>query len=135
MSDKPMRPCRYKGCPQLTEDASGYCPEHLKLTKELIWKSYDEQRGTAAERGYDRRWSKYRKAYLADYPLCVRCFEKTPPVIREATVVDHIVPHHGDYKLFWDPSNHQSLCDECHHIKTAREDGAFRNPVKGIEKT
>jgi 5-methylcytosine-specific restriction protein A len=42
-------------------------------------------------------------------------------------VVDHIKPHRGDMTLFWDPNNHQPACDECHNIKTAREDGAFGN--------
>ena len=31
-----------------------------------------------------------------------------------ATVVDHIKPHKGDYDLFWDESNWQSLCKHCH---------------------
>ena len=42
-------------------------------------------------------------------------------VIRE-TVVDHIVPHRGDQKLFWDKSNWQPLCKACHDRKTWRED-------------
>jgi 5-methylcytosine-specific restriction protein A len=38
-------------------------------------------------------------------------------------VVDHIVPHRGDKKLFWDSSNWQALCDGqtgrgCHDRKT-----------------
>jgi 5-methylcytosine-specific restriction protein A len=44
-----------------------------------------------------------------------------------AIVVDHIIPHKGNYKLFWDKSNWQSLCKSCHDKKTAREDGAFGN--------
>jgi 5-methylcytosine-specific restriction protein A len=39
--------------------------------------------------------------------------------------VDHIVPHKGDMRLFWDPRNHQGLCERCHNSKTAREDGGF----------
>lgn len=31
-----------------------------------------------------------------------------------ATVVDHIVPHGGDLKLFWDVKNWQPLCKKCH---------------------
>ena len=31
-----------------------------------------------------------------------------------ASVVDHIVPHKGDHKLFWNPKNHQALCKHCH---------------------
>ncbi|WP_435645121.1 HNH endonuclease [Butyricicoccus porcorum] len=43
-----------------------------------------------------------------------------------ATVVDHIVPHRGDPKLFWDQTNWQSLCKQCHDRKTMTEE---RYPV------
>ena len=39
-----------------------------------------------------------------------------------ATVVDHIVPHRGDRKLFWDEKNWQPLCKRCHDTKTLTED-------------
>jgi len=58
-------------------------------------------------------------------PLCVEC--KKQGKITPATVVDHIVPHKGDQEKFWDPNNHQSLCDTCHNRKTAKEDGGFGN--------
>jgi 5-methylcytosine-specific restriction protein A len=49
---------------------------------------------------------------------------------REANVVDHVVPHRGNYDLFWDEGNWQSLCEECHNTKTAAEDGGFgREPA------
>jgi 5-methylcytosine-specific restriction protein A len=38
-----------------------------------------------------------------------------------AEVVDHIRPHRGDWALFIDPGNHQSLCKSCHDRKTAAE--------------
>ena len=40
----------------------------------------------------------------------------------KATVVDHIVPHRGDQKLFWDQSNWQALCKRHHDLKTGNED-------------
>ncbi|WP_338056068.1 HNH endonuclease signature motif containing protein [Thermanaerosceptrum fracticalcis] len=42
-----------------------------------------------------------------------------------AIVVDHIRPHKGDYELFWDESNWQPLCKQCHDRKTATEDSNF----------
>ena len=126
MLRKPLRPCKYPNCPHVTDDRSGYCPTHLKQER----KQYDESRGTAAQRGYDARWQKYRRMYLNTHPLCVECLVKETPVIREATVVDHVKPHKGDYKLFWNPANHQALCKECHDIKTASEDGEFGNEKK-----
>jgi 5-methylcytosine-specific restriction protein A len=49
--------------------------------------------------------------------------------VTAATMVDHIIPHRGDQKLFWDSEhNWQSGCKLCHDRKTAREDGGFGNP-------
>jgi 5-methylcytosine-specific restriction protein A len=121
MPRKPARPCRYPGCPNLTDDRSGYCWDHLKKTRQ----QYDNQRGTSTQRGYDARWRKYRAMYLAEHPLCKECLKKN--MVVEATVVDHIIPHRGDYNLFWDPKNHQPLCETSHNIKTATVDGAFGN--------
>jgi 5-methylcytosine-specific restriction protein A len=126
MPTKPARPCRYPGCPALTADRSGYCERHLKATRQ----QYDSQRGTAAERGYDRHWHKASRLYLAEHPLCAICLQKNPPVVKAAVLVDHIIPHKGDQVLFWDVTNWQSACDDCHRIKSAKEDGAFGNARK-----
>lgn len=123
---KPSRPCRYPGCPALTSHRSGYCEKHLKLTMS----QYDQERGSSAQRGYDYRWQRYREVYLVEHPLCVLCAKKDPPIVKAANIVDHIIPHKGDYNFFWDPKNHQPLCEECHNIKSASEDGGFGN-LKG----
>ena len=71
-------------------------------------------------RGYDSRWRKARSRFLKIHPLCERCRKQEKLV--KATVVDHIMPHHGDKKLFWDESNWQALCESCHDRKTMTED-------------
>lgn len=87
-----------------------------------------DTRPSASKRGYGARWRRYRKYFLTIHPLCVIC--KKQNMITSATVVDHIIPHKGDMKLFWDKTNHQGLC-KCHHdTKTAREDGGFGHNVK-----
>ena len=71
-----------------------------------------EQRPTACQRGYDRRWQAIRAAILADHPLCAECSAL-------ATDVDHIVPRRqggSDHE-----SNLQALCHACHGRKTAKE--------------
>ena len=45
--------------------------------------------------------------------------------VTQATVVDHIVPHRGDMRLFWDTKNWQAMAKSCHDRKTARHDGGF----------
>lgn len=53
-------------------------------------------------------------------PVTDKCYEEGH--ITMATVVDHIVPHRGDQKLFWDRGNWQPLCEHHHNVKTMTED-------------
>ena len=54
------------------------------------------------------------------YPLCAACEAEGRLV--PAMVVDHVTPHRGDLRLFWDSGNWQALCKPCHDRKTAAED-------------
>ena len=108
----PDHPCSHPGCPRLVPSGQKYCDEHLSL--------HPEEVRSAASRGYGRRWQKASKAFLHRNPLCAECAKSGRYV--KATVVDHIVPHRGDQKLFWDESNWQPLCKPCHDKKTGRED-------------
>lgn len=74
---------------------------------------------TTAQRGYGGKWQRARLGYLAKHPLCRMCEAKGR--VTAANVVDHIVDHRGDQKLFWDTSNWQPLCKPCHSEKTAAE--------------
>jgi len=89
----------------------------------------ERYRGTRTERGYTNAWLRYSQRRLAEHPLCERC--KTNGRYTAATVTDHKLPHRGIPDLFWDPTNHQSLCKPCHDTKTAREDGGFGNAERG----
>ena len=42
-------------------------------------------------------------------------------VSRPAVVVDHIIPHKGDYELMWAPWNWQAITKRAHDRKTATE--------------
>lgn len=122
MPTRPMRGCNAPGCGKTT--AGAYCPDHLKAIRQR----YERTRATAAERGYGGKWQAARLAYLHEHPLC-RLHEQQGQTVA-ALVVDHIIPHKGDLKLFWDRKNWQPLCKECHDRKTAREDGRWqRKPL------
>ena len=117
-----MGVCIERGCPKLAT-SRGRCGDHGT--------SYDQRRGTSSERGYNTsRWRNYRASWLATFPLCgqrdgtpttdSRCLETGR--VTAATVVDHITPVHGETDpLFYQPSNHQSLCASCHSAKTRRD--------------
>lgn len=118
------RPCNHPGCREY-QTAKGYCAAHQKDRRQ-----YDERRGTAAQRGYNAEWRRARAEYLRRNPLCVCCLEQNR--VTPSTVVDHIKPHKGNMKLFWDQTNWQALCKTCHDRKTMTEDmGAWdRGPSK-----
>lgn len=122
---RPRRPCARPGCVDWAENGKSYCARHYaewqesrRRMKEEARKKYlaecDAKRKTATQRGYNTAWQKARKSYLIQHPICVKCG-------RPATDVDHIIPHRGDTKLFWDTANWQSLCHECHSQKTYAE--------------
>lgn len=110
MPRKPKKPCKHLGCPMLTD--SDYCEEHREVHR--------SDRVTSSKRGYDSRWRRARKRFLAAHPLCESC--KKSNLLVPATVVDHITPHRGNEGLFWDELNWQALCKSCHDSKTMTED-------------
>ena len=118
MPRKPMKPCRYPGCPNLTEGT--YCTEH----KRLMDARYDARcrdRG-AADFYHSREWKHLRQNYLIEHPFCVECWGKGK--LTKADVVDHIIPiKQGGPAL--EESNLQALCASCHGRKSIREGSRF----------
>ncbi|MCI7152034.1 MAG: HNH endonuclease [Flavonifractor plautii] len=117
LANKPLRPCRHPGCGRLV--SSGYCPEHKPLKA--------ARRVSAQWHGWYNLsvWTKQlRPDQLMREPFCRECARHGKRV--QATVVDHITPFRGDWALFIDPANHESLCETCHNRKTAKEMAAER---------
>lgn len=112
MAMKPLRPCRHPGCSALTRE--GYCPKH---------KPKPAARRESAE--YHAWYSlsvwtdDLRPTQLLREPWCGECAKRG--IRTRATVVDHVVPHRGDWARFIDRANLQSLCKHHHDQKTARE--------------
>ena len=112
MPSRPKVPCRHPGCAELVAPGTKYCEKHKSL--------HPEEVRSAVSRGYGRAWQKARIDYLEAHPLCVECMKEGR--YRKATVVDHIIPHRGDARLFWDRENWQPLCKMHHDRKTLTED-------------
>lgn len=107
----------------MTLTSGTYCSNHIPKEKPRL---------NANQRGYTYQWSKASKHYLTSNPWCVECLKKG--IHEPATETDHIIPHKGDKKLFWDKTNWQGLCHGCHSAKTAREDGGFKNRITSQKK-
>ena len=107
-------------CTKIAEQGKAYCEQHVK----------PETKNTrsSTQMGYDYRWQKIRKAFLQRNPLCVECM-RTSGVVTPATVVDHIIPHKGNRKLFYDENNYQAMCHVCHNKKSANERQSWDNKL------
>lgn len=87
------------------------------------------QRATARERGYTAAWDRARAGFLRHHPHCAACAREGLTV--RATVVDHVVPHRGDQRLFWDPANWSALCTNHHSSwKQQREKSGFSTRIR-----
>lgn len=130
MSQRPLRACSNYGCPHLTRER--YCTSCMHRA-DLARDAYEQSRAQAHQRGYDSEWRAYRLRFLHRHPFCADPYrrhvdEKTRPAIQ----VDHIVPHKGDRRLFWEPRNHQSLCASCGGYKSAVEIGGRAHSTRPV---
>lgn len=106
----PIRPPRICSCGKVVaSNVICLCQQRRKAEA-------DKRRPTASARGYDSQWSKARAGYLLSHPSCVMVSNDNI-CGKPASVVDHIKPHRGDTKLFWDKANWQSLCTHCHNSR------------------
>lgn len=106
MPRKPLKPCAYPACPNLT--SRQYCPEHEKTQR----KQYNKyQRNPEVNKTYGRAWKRIRDRYVAKHPLCERCLKEGRMTPVEE--VHHILPiNRGGTH---DESNLMSLCRSCHN--------------------
>jgi 5-methylcytosine-specific restriction protein A len=113
-----LRPCKTPACPRLVNERTSYCTSC-------------EQRGTVHPTSdyramhnamYDQpEWRRYTKKFKASHPLCTDPYHRHVGETCAMYVVDHIQPHCGNRALFWNPKNHQPLCEQCHNWKSAIE--------------
>jgi 5-methylcytosine-specific restriction protein A len=89
-----------------------------------VSRSYDDRRGSSAQRGYDGQWRKLRLVALRrdDY-LCQECLKKDRPV--PATEVHHILGIDVRPDLRLDLDNLASVCAPCHKLLTIQDQGIF----------
>lgn len=90
---------------------------------------------SSSERGYGYAWRKARDIFLREHPLCVMCQQHGR--VTQAQVVDHIQPHQGNQRLFWDATNWQPLCKP-HHSSTKQSlenrDAIFNLAAQHLKK-
>jgi 5-methylcytosine-specific restriction protein A len=118
MPSAPPKHCP-AGHPPFTGRRCPVCSAAVKARAEAA-------RPSARARGYDSKWSRESKVFLAR-PENRYCACGCGQV---AEMVDHKVAHKGDMRLFWDRSNWQPMTRRCNSRKAVREEGAFGNPIR-----
>lgn len=121
MPTLPKKICRHPGCNSVTD--SKYCAVHAPMHSAMFEnaETFNYKRKTSTQRGYNSRWRKASKMFLKEHPLC-ECEECVKyGRLKTANVVHHIVPHRGNYELFWDDRNWQAMNKRCHDRHTFRE--------------
>ena len=113
MPSRPNSPCHYPSCPTLLTPGTGYCDAHKTQGVKLT-----DSRGSAAKRGYDSPWRRFRLIYLTRHPLCVDCLDAD--LVRPATEIHHVAKLRDRPDLKFDPTNLRGLCQSCHATRTAR---------------
>lgn len=110
MPHKPLKPCKYPGCPNLTDVS--YCEEH----KGLVAKDYNRySRSFDHGKKYGQVWKRICDRYAKELPLCERCLKEGR--ITPMNEVHHIIPVNRGGN---EESNLMSVCKSCHnkiHIK------------------
>lgn len=122
MASKAYRPCAHPGCRALVRN--GYCEKHRP----------NDRNRRSAEAADWHRWyelpiwrNDLRPGQLLREPFCRECAararrENRPELLRvKATDVDHVKAHRGNWRIFTDRTNLQSLCHSCHSRKTMAE--------------
>jgi 5-methylcytosine-specific restriction enzyme A len=100
-------------------------PKPNQARPKQVNRQYEQRRGSAASRGYDGQWNKYKAAILADMvtesanPYCRYCESN------DATQLDHVIPPSRLFAVgsvqyqeaFWDVQNLVPCCGRCNSEK------------------
>ena len=94
-------------------------PQHVPLhDHNRHLRRREPSRQSAASRGYDHAWRKFRLAVLARTPLCQDC--SAAGRVTAAVDVHHVELLRMRPDLRLDFSNVLALCHECHSARTGR---------------
>ncbi|MDE3838650.1 HNH endonuclease [Bacillus methanolicus] len=117
MPSKPMKPCSYPRCPNLTEGA--YCEQHTRVKVEAKAESdkeYDKKKRDLRSTAFykSKAWKELREyVYRKQYGLCQRCLKRNEFV--RGDIVHHIIEIKDDWDKRLDEDNLEVLCHKCHN--------------------
>jgi 5-methylcytosine-specific restriction protein A len=113
--------CSQLGCNKPRIAKSGYCEAHTLAKNKPTQARIDQ-----VKMYNTRQWHKLREIQLSKQPLCQACLCRG--VVKQALHVDHLFPWSTLGKLYFYHNVFQSLCKECHSVKTGLENhGIYRH--------
>ena len=127
------RVCAFPFCGSLAVEGA-FCKPHISEEPQRDYRRFQDAVRAKQQKYrmlYNRaQWRKRtRPAIFARDPIC-----KMPPPYQTcygraaSTVIDHIIDHRGDWKLFFDTNNLRGVCKKCHDTKTAMQYGFGKGP-------
>ena len=91
--------------------------------------AWHHDRRSNHERGYGYQWRKTRKLiFKRDGYICVPCNKAGR--VTPSTQVDHVKPKYLGGTEDW--ANLQSICEDCHKLKTAQEAADARRSPNSV---
>lgn len=117
--------CHYAGCSLISKNY--YCNKHQLIAdkkkeehKKMLFKGTQRTSSKPYHQLYNcKKWRVIRSNFLKVHCVCIICGGK-------ATIADHIIPHKGDERLFYNENNLQPMCWRCHSAKTLKENNYFK---------
>lgn len=109
--------CSYGGCKSVAISDTSRCAIHT-FTYTPQKRRYEHQLHDGKYIYGTARWKRLRSSHIRLYPLCIHC--QRLGLVTPGAMVDHVkeLKDGGDP---WDPDNLETLCDQCHKVKTGRE--------------
>jgi 5-methylcytosine-specific restriction protein A len=115
MPDAPSRPCVTVGCPNVAT-YRGRCP--TCATRRNRAREAEPLRDLYAS----PQWRRLRAQVLREADYICQCDDcQRAGLVLPANTVDHVRPHRGNSRVFWDRANLRAMSAECHSRKTAGE--------------
>lgn len=113
--------CAHLGCSNTRSKLNSFCLEHGGKTG-----NYSAERNQFNKMYQSPYWKRMRRIQLSRQPICQACIHTGR--VSEAKHVDHVFPwsHIGEHAF--NTNIFQSLCPECHSVKTSLEaKGIYRH--------
>jgi 5-methylcytosine-specific restriction protein A len=112
MPTRPRSPCAQPRCPNLALPGKRYCA----LDQPAHYREQDAARGSAARRGYDAAWRRYRAWYIPRHPVCY-----FPGCGVPTQEIHHVLPVDTCPEFLFTEENCLPCCKRHHSAITAKE--------------